>query len=436
MFSIDRMKRKRDIDGLNRALQDTDSEKRHEASYALACLAKDDDFGHPSSLPFLEDALFDSNSEVRENAVGAIGYLAKLEIGRESTFFKLARATKDSDSKVGNNAIIALKELVTGVYFSDATYIPKLNESLEDNVFHVRAYAAFALGRMALKGIREKSSIPYLENNMRDSHFEVRWRAAFALACLADNGGIGRNSSIPLFERTLSDNDEMMRQCSVIGLKVLAKELGLVKESSIPLLKRRFGDSSHDIQQDAKEAVSIITEILAKREKKEDRIRKKKKAEEERSRQEAEHKAKDEADRKAKEEAECQARLAEDERKREEAEHKAKEEAIHCLSSSVILEVPHFLEPGSTAEIMIILNNSTKENIEKVFVDTSDMDEYFDTRGEVSVNSLRSGMEIRKAIRIKPKFEEGTFPVKIKITGSGVTIEKQYTIKVGGTEIY
>ncbi len=45
-------------------------------------------------------------------------------------------------------------------------------------------------------------------------------------------------------------------------------------------------------------------------------------------------------------------------------------------------------------------------------------------------------MEIREAIRIRPKNEDGTFPIKIIISGNGQSIEKKYAIKVGGTEIY
>ena len=71
-----------------------------------------------------------------------------------------------------------------------------------------------------------------------------------------------------------------------------------------------------------------------------------------------------------------------------------------------------------------------------MIIDTSDLKHFFDIRGEVKVPILRPGMALKKSIKITPLNEEGLFPVKIKITGSGATNEKQYTIKVGGTEIY
>ena len=71
-----------------------------------------------------------------------------------------------------------------------------------------------------------------------------------------------------------------------------------------------------------------------------------------------------------------------------------------------------------------------------IHIDFSDLKGFFDVEGEVKVSKLRPGMELEKSVIIKPKYSKGTFPITIKITRSGATIEKEYTIKVGGTEIY
>ena len=104
--------------------------------------------------------------------------------------------------------------------------------------------------------------------------------------------------------------------------------------------------------------------------------------------------------------------------------------------SFVDLVVPLFLEQDSTGEIVVNLKNTTNKELKNISVDFSDLEEFFTINGSVEVKSLRPGMQLKNSVRIKSKFQEGTFPIKIKITGSGATIEKEYTIKVGGTEIY
>ena len=109
---------------------------------------------------------------------------------------------------------------------------------------------------------------------------------------------------------------------------------------------------------------------------------------------------------------------------------------IKDIDSSIRLEVPSFIETSTMAEIIVDMKNNTHKMITGIQVDLSNLEEYFMIEGEAKVNTLAPGMELESRINIKPKFEKGVFPIKIKITGSGTTIEKQYTIKVGGTEIY
>jgi CxxC-x17-CxxC domain-containing protein len=106
------------------------------------------------------------------------------------------------------------------------------------------------------------------------------------------------------------------------------------------------------------------------------------------------------------------------------------------LSSVVSLIVPEHIESGSSAQITVLLKNNTQIEFTNLNVDLSDMMDDFEIEGEVRKNKLKRGMEVENYIVIKPKYPRGLFPVKIRITGNGVTVEKEYTIKVGGTEIY
>ena len=110
--------------------------------------------------------------------------------------------------------------------------------------------------------------------------------------------------------------------------------------------------------------------------------------------------------------------------------------SIQDLNSSINVIFPSHVEEGATTEVIITLANQTKNNISDVRADFSDMEDIFEIDGAVQMKLLPPGMIMKKTIRIKPKHEEGLFPVKVKITGSGATIEKEHTIKVGGTEIY
>jgi hypothetical protein len=134
------------------------------------------------------------------------------------------------------------------------------------------------------------------------------------------------------------------------------------------------------------------------------------------------------------------------EREREEKERLEKEkqaenerlkklENLKTLLSSALVVPPH-LESNTTAEIVVQLHNTTPNEITQISVDFSDLESDFGVEGTIKIDRLRPNAEIESFIRIKPRYLRGTFPVKIVIWGNGVSVEKEYTIKVGGTEIY
>ncbi len=114
----------------------------------------------------------------------------------------------------------------------------------------------------------------------------------------------------------------------------------------------------------------------------------------------------------------------------------SKSDAEEILFSSVDILIPNYLDSNTTSEIILQLNNDTAKSIEDIYVDFSILERFFEIDGKIEFDVLLPGMSVKKTIKIKSKYEEGVFPVKIKITGSGAKIEREYTIKVGGTEIY
>ncbi len=89
-----------------------------------------------------------------------------------------------------------------------------------------------------------------------------------------------------------------------------------------------------------------------------------------------------------------------------------------------------------TESVIVTLYNNTSTEIDDISIDLSDMTDYFDIEGEVKDYRLKPGAEIVKTLRIRPKFEEGVFPFKIKISTGSIYVEDEHSIKVGGTEIY
>jgi hypothetical protein len=115
----------------------------------------------------------------------------------------------------------------------------------------------------------------------------------------------------------------------------------------------------------------------------------------------------------------------------------APEKAVAPVSMEFLtIVVPEFVDSGSSCEILLTLKNKTDREIKNISIDFSDLEEFFTLEGEVDIRKLRPGMELKKAVHIKPRHEEGIFPVKIAINSDGETIIKEYKIKVGGTEVY
>jgi hypothetical protein len=107
------------------------------------------------------------------------------------------------------------------------------------------------------------------------------------------------------------------------------------------------------------------------------------------------------------------------------------------LQQIVTFNVPQFMDIDSTAEIIVDIENNSNETIQNVSFDFSDLLAYFDVEGTIIYPRVKPGAKLVNRVRIRPKKGiEGIIPVSIIIISNGITKEKDYKIKVGGTEIY
>jgi len=231
--------------------------------------------------------------------------------------------------------------------------------------------------------MKKSGDITGLNNALKDPEWRMRQLAAHALGQLARTG-VHDKSSIHHLNLALQDSNDGIRQLVASALGHLAK-VGVYDRSSLRSLNTALQDPIEGVRKRVASTLAIMDQKI-------------------------------------------------DEQKQDHQSAMGGSEKI--LSSTIELTVPEFIDTGTFSEIIINLNNTTDKELNDIIVDLSDMEEDFSIIGEVKRNSLKPGMKLQYVIKIKPKMEAGTIPIKIKISGSGAMIDKDYIIKVGGTEIY
>jgi hypothetical protein len=106
------------------------------------------------------------------------------------------------------------------------------------------------------------------------------------------------------------------------------------------------------------------------------------------------------------------------------------------LNSIMQLEVPEHIESGTLSELIVRLHNASNLDFTDLTVNLSDMANYFDVETLVQLPLLKIGAATEKRIKFRQKHGDGVYPFVITISGNGVNINREFTIKVGGTEIY
>jgi hypothetical protein len=298
-----------------------------------------------------------------------------------------------------------------------------LNYSLESTDIKIVERAAEGINILAQNGICHKSSIPLLMAVVGNdwNGFSARTAATDALHALA-NQGFGNLNSVSVINQFLSTINQQLSGFDPIGNIGIKKERVIVERAllSIKLLfNPDRNQGSFQPQVPAKSSDTYPTQFSVQESAvashgspnyqiTEDEKRRLREWQEERRDNE-----------KNQRELTNNRRIIED-----------------ALASSVGLFVPQFMDTNSTMEIVALFKNTKNLELKNLSIDFSDFNLYFTVEGRISIPLLRPGNEIKGSVRIKPKYQEGVFQVKIKIISEDIVIEMPYEIKVGGTEIY
>lgn len=165
MGIVDELKRKKDVDGLIKALGDKD-ENIAWAAHSVLC-----EMGKAEVVVPLTNALQSSdNVGCRRLCADILGQLSPFQSPFGLTIKPLISALKDDDEGVRGNAALSLGLLC------DPKAVEPLIKALKDNHENVRKNATFALGC-----IEDKRAVKQLTKLLNDDSKEVRDTAKDAL---------------------------------------------------------------------------------------------------------------------------------------------------------------------------------------------------------------------------------------------------------------
>ena len=203
---------------LEKAIADKDTQVRSDAIHALGLMDIDED----SAMALLEKTLEDPRSNVRYNAALMLGYL-----GGEKARVLLEKALASNDLQVSRIAAEGL-----GMIGGDKAFAA-LETALASPVAAMRFHAAFGLGGYAGS---EKARL-LLEKALEDPDFDVRFFASDAL---------GRIGSLESLEKALVSQDASVRGTA-------ARALGgyVASEQAATLLEKAMTDKDHFVRYSA-----------------------------------------------------------------------------------------------------------------------------------------------------------------------------------------
>jgi HEAT repeat protein len=212
------------IAGLLKALEQSNRNIRGKAAAALGKISPE------TAIAGLLKALEDSDEDVRGNAVWVLG-----NIGSETAIAGLLKTLEHSNKDVRGKAAEALGNI------GSETAIAGLLKALKDSNSDVREKAAFALGN-----IGSETAIAGLLKALEDSNSDVREKAAFAL------GDISSETAIPGLLKALEDSNSDVRRCAAFALGKIGSE------TAIPELLKALKDSDESVRGNAAEALGKI----------------------------------------------------------------------------------------------------------------------------------------------------------------------------------
>ena len=230
MVAVNKLKAKKDINGLIHVLNSRDNTVRRDAAKAISSLAKKGIIDVKAVLPLI-GLLSDRHKHVRKNAAFALGDLAEHDEIDRTAILPLVKLLSDRDEGVRWSAAFALRVFAKkGVLFNNE--VQSFERLLFDAYKRVRYNAASALGYLAMYSYYDKSTLFPLISLLSDRNSLVRANSAFALGCLAKENIFDVSSVEPLI-KLLSDWNDFVRKKAAEALKEL-KLAGVLKSDADP----------------------------------------------------------------------------------------------------------------------------------------------------------------------------------------------------------
>ncbi|CAG8493371.1 5218_t:CDS:10, partial [Acaulospora colombiana] len=213
-------------------------------------------------VPQLLDMLKDSNWEIRETAVTAIGQLGQqvtetLRNTVKDAIPQLVDLLKDSDWSVRYRA----REVIEQLIVKDA--FPQLVDMLKHPDSNIRSVALETIGKLAqYELVRDmiKDAIPQLMDMFKDSGWAVRREAARVTERLVRHV----KDAIPQLVDMFKDSDYDVREASVVAIGVLARYGGAVEslrymvKDMIPQLVDMFNDVEYEVRRAAVNSIGQL----------------------------------------------------------------------------------------------------------------------------------------------------------------------------------
>ena len=234
---IDKLKARKDVKGLIKALQDSFFVGRDNAADALGELGN-----HEAVMPLIS-ALKDRQRMVRSSSARALG-----KIGDKRAIEPLIESYQDEDSYVRVMAAEALTKIPRGItaFRQSNKSIKPLIDSLRDERSYKRAMASRALGL-----IGDPGAVDGLIEALGDSDEYVRREAIEAL------GKIGNERAVDGLIKALGDRDEYVCKKAIEALVKIGNE------RAVDGLIKALNDGDKDVREKAIEALGKIGDSRA-----------------------------------------------------------------------------------------------------------------------------------------------------------------------------
>jgi HEAT repeat protein len=198
----------------------------------------------PAAIPALTAALGSKDSEVRANAVGALGAMGRPAKERIPAIAELL--AKDPEHRVRRAAAAALGRVALGertAVFALLKVLDEKEEGIEEKVASVRGSALEALGYMGA------SAVPALVEALAEPDVRMRMHAAAMLA-----GSGAASQAVPALEKALGDADPAVRSYAARALGAA----GAAATRRVPALTKLLEDKDESVRYGAKQAIELI----------------------------------------------------------------------------------------------------------------------------------------------------------------------------------